>query len=166
VVGSALVVSLLAGLLAIAGGVEWVHSRHHGSSAGGTDSVNSAQATTAMAEGGQLAVDFTSFNYQTFSQDLAATSKHATPAFAKVYLAQSRAIAPAIKKVKAVANSQVDATGLQSYSAAKGTASVIVALDESTKNVKTPAGTVVYLRMQVKMVRQHGQWLATGVEPQ
>jgi Mce-associated membrane protein len=154
-------------VVAIGGGVEWVHLRHHHSSAAsGTAAANSAAATTAMADGGQLAVDFTSFNYQTFSQDLAATAKRATPSFAKVYLAQSRAIAPAIKKVKAVANSQVDATGLQSFSAAKGTASVIVALNESTKNVKSPAGTEVYLRMQVKMVRQNGQWLATGVEPQ
>jgi Mce-associated membrane protein len=139
---------------------------HHSSTASVAGSADQAAATTALTEGGQLAVDFTSFNYQTFSHDLAATSKHATPTFAKTYLAQSKTIASAIKKIKAVATAQVAATGLQSFSPSKGTASVIVALNETTKNVKTPAGTEVYLRMQVKMVRQHGQWLASGVEPQ
>jgi Mce-associated membrane protein len=137
--------------------------------AASTSSANSADvagATAAMVEGGQLAVDFTSFNYRTFSTDLAATAKHATPAFAKVYLAQSKAVAPAIKQVKAVAQSRVAATGLQSYSPSKGTASVIVALNETTSNVKSPAGTQVYLRMQVTLVKQGGQWLASGVSPQ
>jgi Mce-associated membrane protein len=135
-------------------------------SANSTNAADAASATAAMVEGGQLAVDFTSFNYRTFSTDLTATAKHATPAFAKVYLAQSRTIAPAIKKVKAVAQSRVAATGLQSFSPTKGTASVIVALNETTSNVKSPAGTQVYLRMRVTLVKQGGQWLASGVSPQ
>jgi Mce-associated membrane protein len=130
------------------------------------NAADAASATAAMVEGGQLAVDFTSFNYRTFNTDLVATAKHATPTFAKIYLAQSKAVAPAIKQVKAVAQSRVAATGLQSFSPAKGTASVIVALNETTSNVKSPGGTQVYLRMQVTLVKQGGQWLASGVSPQ
>jgi Mce-associated membrane protein len=165
IVTTALVVSVLGAALTVLGVVK-LNQAAASPSTPAAGATNVAEATQALTEGGQLAVDFTSFNYQSFSQDLTATAKHATPAFAKVYLAQSKTIAPAIKQVKAVAQSQVAATGLQSFSAAKGTASVIVALNETTKNVKSPAGTEVYLRMKVTLVREHGEWLASGVSPQ
>jgi Mce-associated membrane protein len=163
IIGLALVVSVLAGALAVIGIVKL--ARDSGPS-GGSNAANADNATTAMTDGGQLAVDFTSFNYQTLDQNFTTTAKHATGTFAKTYLAQSRAIESSLKKVKAVASSQVVATGLQAFSPAKGTATVIVALNVSTKNTKTPAGTVQYFRMLVQLVHQNGQWLANQVAPQ
>jgi hypothetical protein len=164
VVAVALVVALLAGALTAVTAVKWHRERQ---AAGRPDrrstGAQAALATTALAEGGQLAVDFSSFDYRTLSQDFAATATHATSGFAKTYLAQSEVAAPLLKKAKAVAVSQVVATGLQAFSAAKGTATVVVALNVTTKNTKSPGGTIVYYRMQLQLVDQHGHWLASAV---
>jgi Mce-associated membrane protein len=166
VIAVALAVALVAAVLAVLGLRK--HSRDNGAATGSAAGVSSAAAgaTTALAEGGQLAVDFTSFNYQTLDNDLTATARHATASFSKTYLSQSRAVASLIKKAKAVSSSKVVATGLQNYSPTAGTATVLVALNDTTKNTKAPAGTVQYFRMQVQMVRQDGTWLASGVTPQ
>ncbi|HTR71370.1 MAG TPA: hypothetical protein VMH41_14235 [Mycobacteriales bacterium] len=129
------------------------------------DSSYADQATTAMADGGQLAIDFSSFDYRTLDADLAATAKHATPTFAKTYLAQSKYVEGALKKAKAVSTATVRSTALESFSPAAGTATVLVALNDTTKNTKSPAGTVQYFRMQVQMQRDHGEWLASDVTP-
>lgn len=167
VVVFALVVTVIAGAVAGVNALKLSRDSQAASHPTATSTkVLSASATTALAEGGQLAVDFTSFNYQDLAQDFSQTASHATPAFAKVYLAQSRSVATLIKKAKAVSVSQVVATGLASFSAAHHTATVIVALNDTTKNTKSTAGTVQYFRMQVQMVSQNGQWLASQVTPE
>jgi hypothetical protein len=170
VIAVALVVAVVAAALAVVG-LRKLSDDSHPSSTGATSTGSdpaslAANSTTALVEGGQIAVDFTSFNYQTLDQDFAATAAHATPAFAKTYLSESRTVASLIKKAKAVSVAQVVATGLQAYEPAKGTATVIVALNDTTKNTKSPAGTVQYFRMQVQLVNQDGKWLATAVSPQ
>jgi Mce-associated membrane protein len=134
-----------------------VHVTQHRSSGG------SADRTTLLAVGGQLAVDFTSFDYRHLDADFAATARRATPAFAKTYLTQSRSVASVITKAKAVSTSQVVATGLKSASATN--AVVLVAINDLTKNTSSPKGTTQYFRMQISLVRQNGQWLASQVEP-
>jgi Mce-associated membrane protein len=162
VVVAAVVVAVVAAVLS---GLE-IGRLASGSGAGSRPSAAAAGATTALTDGGQLAVDFTSFDYQTLNHDFEATAAHATSSFAKTYLAQSKAVASLIRKAKAVSVSQVVATGLQSYSPAKGTATVLVALNDTTKNTKSPSGSVQYFRMQVQMVRQGDKWLASAVTPQ
>src|ERR1700735_2736682 len=55
-------------------------------------SAGSSNESNVSAVGGQLAVDFTSFDYRHLDQDFTATAKRATPAFAKTYLAQSKSV--------------------------------------------------------------------------
>jgi Mce-associated membrane protein len=126
-------------------------------------SAGSADRSTLLAVGGQLAVDFTSFDYRHLDADFASTAKRATPAFAKTYLAQSKTVASVITKAKAVSTSQVVATGLKSSSPTS--AVVLVAVNDLTKNTQSPKGTTQYFRMQISLVRQNGQWLASQVEP-
>jgi Mce-associated membrane protein len=164
VVVVALVVAVIAGAIAVVNAVKLTDGSHASSNPTGTGtSALAATATTAVAEGGQLAVDFTSFDYRTLDQDRTQTASHLTPAFAKVYLAQSSATSPYITKIKAVSVSQVVATGLQAFSPSKHTASVDVALNDTAKNIKSPTGAVTYYRVQVQMVDQNGQWLASNV---
>jgi hypothetical protein len=165
VVVLALIVTVAAAALSVLGIVKYGHDGSTSSSSSGT-AAQASGATTALTDGGQLAVDFTSFNYLTLDQDFTKTAADATGAFAKTYLAQSRAVESLIKKAKAVAISQVVATGLQAYAPSKGTATVLVALNVTTKNTKAPAGTVQYFRMQVQMVNKDGKWLANAVTPQ
>jgi hypothetical protein len=162
-----LVVVVLTGVLTVVNAIKLSHDTHAANSPRGTSAAAvAASATTAMAEGGQIAVDFTSFNYQTLTADLNRTANRATPAFAKIYLAQSHAVSSLIEKAKAVSIAQIVATGLQSFSPTKHTATVIVALNDTTKNTKTPAGSVQYFRMLVQLVNQNGVWLASQVTPE
>lgn len=129
----------------------------------GHRSAGSASRNTVSAVGGQLAVDFTSFDYRHLNSDFTATARRATPGFAKTYLAQSRSVASVIAKAKAVSSSQVVATGVKSISPTN--AVVLVALNDVTRNTQSPKGTTQYFRMEVDLVRQGGQWLASQVEP-
>jgi Mce-associated membrane protein len=162
----ALVIALLAAALAVVGAVKL----HHGSSSSAgqvsADGVIGDNPATALAAGGQLAVDFTSFDYRKLDQDYAATARLAAPSFASKYLAQSKLFEPAVKKAKAISVSEAVSTALQSFSASQRTASVIVALNDTTTNIRAPHGTVTYFRMLVEMTDQDGQWLATAVSPQ
>ena len=162
-IAAALVVIVIAATLTILG---WIKLGSSSSGATEAGASNAAAATTAMAEGAQLAVDFTSFDYRRLDADFAAAAKHATPTFAKVYLAQSKFVEPAVKKAKAISTSQVMSTALEAFSPTAGTATVLVALNDTTKNTKSPAGTVLYFRMQVTMQRHNGRWLATNVAPE
>jgi Mce-associated membrane protein len=129
----------------------------------GHRSAGSGNQGTVSAVGGQLAVDFTSFDYRHLDAEFAATAKRATPAFAKTYLKQSQSVASIIAKAKAVSSSQVVSTGVKSLTATS--AVVLVALNDVTKNTQSPKGTTQYFRMEVDLVRQNGQWLANQVEP-
>jgi hypothetical protein len=119
-------------------------------------------ATTALNQGSQIAVDFTSFNYKTLAQDQAQIATHLTPAFRKTYLEQSRPLNTVIRRAKSVASSRVVASGLSSYDQTAGTATVIVAVDVTSRNVKTQ-GTVQYYRFSVQLQRQGSEWLASNV---
>jgi hypothetical protein len=164
IVAIALVVTLILGALAAVNARKLSHAESLANHPSATSpGVLAASATTALTEGGQLAVDFTSFNYQTLNQDRTATARHLTAAYAKIYLAQTGVTASDITKVKAVSVSQVAATGLQAFSPASHTATVIVALDDTTKNIESPGGALQYYRLQVQMVNQNGQWLASNV---
>jgi Mce-associated membrane protein len=160
IVAIALVVTVIMGAVAVLGALKLSHN----SRATNNPSALQASATTALTEGGQLAVDFTSFDYRTLTHDRTETATHLTPAFAKIYLAQSGVTSQDITKVKAVSTSKVVATGLQAFSPSKHTATVIVALDDSASNVKSPNGTLQYYRLQVQLVNQNGKWLASNVE--
>jgi hypothetical protein len=125
--------------------------------------------TALLAIGGQLAVDFTSFDYRHLNAEFAATAKRATPAFAKTYLSQSKSVASFITKAKAVSTSRVVAAGLcedkaQCKDATTGTV-VLVALDDVTTNASAPKGTTQYFRMEVDLTRQNGRWIANEVQP-
>jgi Mce-associated membrane protein len=159
VAAAALAIVVVTGGLAAAG----VHKLSNNS--GSAAPVGNAGATLALHEGGQLAVDFTTFDYRTLPADFRRTAALSTPAFAKTYLQQSRLVESSIRKVKAVSVSQVVATGLQAYDPVKGTATVLVAINDTTKNIKAPTGDVRYYRMQVQMVHEDGKWLASQVQP-
>jgi Mce-associated membrane protein len=161
---AALVIALLAAGLVVAGAVKL---RDGGSAAGSAVSgPTGLDPATALAAGGQLAVDFTSFDYRKLDQDYRETARLAAPSFATKYLAQSKLFEPAVKKAKAISVSEAVATGLQSYSQAQRSASVLVALNDTTRNIRAPQGTVTYFRMLVDLSYQDGQWLATAVSPQ
>lgn len=162
----ALVIAVAAGVMVGVG----LHKRNHdtdvaNATSGASASAVAAQAKAVLAEAGQAAVDYTSFNYLTLPQDRANAAKDFTPEFRAVYVKQSKAADPAVKAAKAVAVSHVDSIGLESFDPTAGTASVIAAMGITTKNVKSPSGALSYYRFQIPLERQaDGSWLASDVK--
>jgi hypothetical protein len=148
-----------------------LHKRNHDADVVNGDSGPGAAASQSetkvvIADAAQYAVDFTSFDYQTLSSDYGNAARDFTSTFAKVYLKESKATIPAIQAAKAVATSTVASAALQSFNGTAGTASVILAMDITTKNKKSPNGALTYYRFQIPMVRQpNNTWLASAINP-
>jgi len=121
-----------------------------------------AGAQTALGEAGQIAVDFTSFNYKTLTQDQSRIAADLTPTFRQTYLQQSRQLNAVIRRAKSVATSQTVASGLSSYDPVAGQATAIVAVNVTSRNIQTK-GTVQYYRFSVQLQRISGKWLASNV---
>jgi hypothetical protein len=165
VLAVALVIAVAAGGLAGVALHKLSQARHAGSHPSQGSAAAAAAAKTVMADGGQYAVDFTSFDYRTLARDRASTATHFTPAYAKAYLVQSKALGPGIRKAKAVAVSQVVATGLRAFNPSAGSATVLVALNITTKNIKSPDGSLSYYRFSVPLQRRGDQWFASNMVP-
>jgi hypothetical protein len=112
---------------------------------------------------GQLAIDFTSIDYRKLDAEFTATAKHATPAFAKSYLATVRAFAPLYRRGKVVVTTSVDTAGIESLT--PDAAVVLVALKGTATNTSSPNGSLQLFRMQVNLSRVNGNWLASNVQP-
>ena len=156
----AAVVALAAAALIVVGFLRMPGSDAVAGVAGGSDAVG--KATSAVAAADQIAVDFTSFNYRTLAQDQARVAANLTPTFRATYLAQSRPLRAVIVRARSSATSQVVADGLSSFDPAAGKASVIVALNVTSRNIKTQ-GTVQYYRFSVQLQHVGTKWLASNV---
>jgi Mce-associated membrane protein len=152
---AAIVVALAAGAL-IAVSIATAPSPASG---GGSQT---AQSQAALGQAGQIVVDFTSFDYKTLTQDQSRIAADLTPTFRQTYLSQSRPLNAVIIKAKSVATSQVVASGLSSYDPVAGKASAIVAVNVTSRNIKTK-GTVQYYRFSVQLQQVGGKWLASNV---
>jgi len=152
VIAAAVVVILAAGVLSIIG----IRKLSHNS-----DVDN--ERTQVAAAAGQLAVDFTSIDYTKLQTEFAETATHATPDFAKKYLATVRTFAPLYRKGKVVQTTSVDVTGIQSMTPT--TAVVLVALKGTATNTATPNGSQQLFRMQIDLAKVGKTWLASNVQP-
>jgi Mce-associated membrane protein len=119
--------------------------------------------TSVAAIAGQYAVDFTSVNYQTMQADAKVEAKHATAAFAQVYLATVEAFGPIYTKGQVVETTSVKRTGLVSLGSTS--AIVIVALVgkvDAVKDSKTLTQTILP-RIRITLTKVKGQWLLSNL---
>jgi Mce-associated membrane protein len=114
-----------------------------------------AQAhSAATAAARQFAVDFVSINAATVDQDLARVQLGATGEFGDEY----RRGMPDVRK--AVLENKVEAGGTVLRAALVNgdadSATVLVAVDATVKNVKTPDGRTAHYRIQLDLVLEEG----------
>jgi hypothetical protein len=159
---AAMVVTVAAIVVALAAGALIAVSIVTAPSAASGSGSPTAGAQAALGRAGQILVDFTSFDYKTLSQDHSRTAADLTPTFRQTYLTQSRPLDAVFRKAKSVATSQVVASGLSSYDPVAGRATAIVAVNVTSRNIKTN-GTSQYYRFSVQLQRLNGTWLASNV---
>jgi Mce-associated membrane protein len=122
-----------------------------------------AQRDAALGAARTVAVDFTTLNYRTLSQDFQRLTGLATANFRKAYLNQTNSVAELI--IKAKANSQGSVLAIAVQNATPSSADVIAAVNDNVTNTTFPKGKTIYRRLDIKMVHSGSRWLVDAVNP-
>jgi Mce-associated membrane protein len=123
-----------------------------------------AQArASALDAGRHIAIDIASYDYREIDRDFTRVSAEATGKFLSDFSTQSAGVRDAIVSVKAVSLAQVASAGVVNVSA--DSAQVIVALNRTVTNASAPKGTSSAFGVQMFLVKRHGRWLASQVNP-
>ncbi|HCT78017.1 MAG TPA: hypothetical protein DGT23_15770 [Micromonosporaceae bacterium] len=124
-------------------GYSWVKAREQG-----------AARAAALAAARQFAVDFVSINAATVDQDLSRVALGATGEFGDEYQRGMPTVRAAVLENKVEAGGTVLRAAMVSGDA--DSAVVLVAVDATVKNVKTPQGRVAHYRIQLDLVLEEG----------
>jgi Mce-associated membrane protein len=124
---------------------------------------NAEQA--ALAAANQVGVDFTSLSYRTLTQDFQHLAALCTPTYRKSLLTQTPGTAELIVKAKGTSTGTVVGRAVQNVTPSTGPtkADVILAVNDTIKNVKNPKGQVSFFRLDVSLQLINGRWLASAV---
>lgn len=117
----------------------------------------------ALAAGRQIALDIASYDYRHIDADFTRVSKEATGKFLSDFSTQSAGVRDAIVALKAVSVAQIASAGTVNVSS--DSAQVIVALNRTVTNAQAPKGTSSAFGVQMFLVKRHGRWLASQVNP-
>jgi Mce-associated membrane protein len=117
-----------------------------------------------LATSRQFAVDFVSINASTVDQDLARVSLGATGDFGDEFQRGMSTVRTSVLDNKVSSTGQVLRAGI--VSADSDSAVVLVAVDATVKNVKSPDGRVSHYRIQLDLVRAEGgdRWLVSRLQ--
>ena len=118
---------------------------------------------SALAAGRQIAVDVASYDYREIDKDFTRVSSEATGKFLSDFSTQSAGVRDAIVSVKAVSQAQIASAGV--VNASTDSAQVVVALNRTVTNAQAPKGTNSAFGIQMFLVKRHGRWLASQVNP-
>lgn len=126
-----------------------------------------AAREAVLAAASQVAVNFTTLDYRTLTQDFKQLGDLATPAYRKQFLTQTPATAELIVKAKASSKGQVVARAVQNLEPQTNptSAEVILAVNDTITNTSNPKGAVQYYRFDIKLQKVGGRWLASAVNP-
>jgi Mce-associated membrane protein len=120
--------------------------------------------TAALAAARQFAVNFVSINAATIDQDLARVAIGATGDFGDEFQRGMPTVRTSVLENKVEAAGTVLRAAL--VSADTDSAVVLVAVDATVKNVKSPGGRTSHYRIQLDLVRPEGsdRWLVSHLQ--
>jgi Mce-associated membrane protein len=116
----------------------------------------------ALSAARQAAVTLLTYDYRHLDRDFTAVLNGSTGGFKKDFASRQSTAKALFVQGKAIASGQVlDAAVASSTST---TATVLVVIDQSVKNVSVPSGTTKHYRMQLKLNKVGSSWLVSDVE--
>jgi Mce-associated membrane protein len=146
-VGTVVVFGVLTGLY-LQG---WLHARD--TDAARNDALKAAQNDVPRV---------LSYNYKTFDTDVANAEKLMTPTLRKQYAdVQAKTVRPAALKYQATVTAEIEYAGV--ISANSTHVRVLVFLNQTTTDTKTPAPKLAQSRLRVDMRKVGGKWLVGQV---
>lgn len=158
------VIALLALLVAFLGYRFW-----HTHSAAQADKRHYAQLNTVdarnqavLSAARQASVTLLTYDYRHLDQDFAAVLNGSTGGFKKDFASKQATAKTLFAQGKAIANGQVLDAAVASSTPNSATALVVI--DQTVKNVSVPNGTTKHYRMQLKLNKVGTSWLVSDVE--
>ena len=122
-----------------------------------------ALRSEVLASARQIAVDFAVYDYRHIDADFTRVSNEAAGKFLSDFSTQSAGVRDAIVTLKAVSVAQIASAGTVNVSSTS--AQVIVALNRTVTNAQAPKGSSSAFGVQMFLVKRHGHWLASQVNP-
>jgi Mce-associated membrane protein len=116
----------------------------------------------ALSAARQAAVTLLTYDYRHLDQDFAAVLNGSTGGFKKDFASRQSTAKSLFVQGKAIAGGQVLDAAVVSSTPTSATALVVI--DQSVKNVSVPNGTVKHYRMQLKLSKVGSAWLVSDVE--
>lgn len=158
------VIALLALLVAFLGYRFW-----HTHSAAQADKRHYAQLNTVdarnqavLSAARQASVTLLTYDYRHLDKDFAAVLNGSTGGFKQDFASKQATAKTLFAQGKAIANGQVlDAAVVSST---PDSATALVVIDQTVKNVSVPNGTTKHYRMQLKLNKVGSSWLVSDVE--
>ena len=145
----ALVLALVAGGLAL--GAKWTEARQ-------TEQRYAAVLDAARAE----ALAFTTLDHRSVDEDTARVLEGATGSFKRQFAASLDQLTELATQNESVSKGKVLSAGVVSADA--DSARVVVVADSTVSNVNTPSPQPRHYRIQMDLVRQGDEWLASDLE--
>ncbi|MGZ0150918.1 hypothetical protein ACXJJ3_27950 [Kribbella sp. WER1] len=121
-----------------------------------------AQRTGAMKAARQLALDFTTYNYQTWDADSKRVIDDSTGQFKQEFQAGIDAVKTDVVSNKATSKGDVKEAGV--VSSDKDSAQVLVIVNAVVTNTASTTGTERRYRIKLDMVKEKDRWLTADLQ--
>ncbi|GAA1583800.1 MULTISPECIES: hypothetical protein [Kribbella] len=120
------------------------------------------ERTGAMKAARQLALDFTTYDYQTWDADSKRVIDDSTGQFKQEFQAGIDAVKTDVVSNKATSKGDVKEAGV--VSSDKDSAQVLVIVNAVVTNTASTTGTERRYRIKLDMVREKGRWLTADLQ--
>jgi Mce-associated membrane protein len=121
-----------------------------------------ARNQAVLSSARQAAVTLLTYDYRHLDKDFAAVLNGSTGGFKKDFASKQSTAKTLFTQGKAVAGGHVLDAAVASSTPKSAT--VLVVIDQSVKNVSVPDGTTKHYRMQLKLDKVGSSWLVSDVE--
>jgi Mce-associated membrane protein len=119
---------------------------------------------SAMASAREYAIDFSTYDYRHLDQDFQTVTSHLAPSFRAQYQQTVASLKSLVVQYRGTATATVQGVGLASLDQARGTAVVLVFLDQKVTNSNLKAPRIDTNRLQITLQRTGSAWLMSDLQ--
>lgn len=118
--------------------------------------------TAMMRAGRQMSVDFMTYKYQTWDDDVQRVLANATGPFKQQFSDTATSLKQQVTQNQASSQGEVLEAGIVSMDADSG--QLLVVIDAAVANKAAPNGQLRHLRVKLDMVREGDRWLTADLQ--
>ena len=140
------------------------HDRHRAATEKRQATATEALRASAMTTAREYALDFSTYDYRHLDQDFQTVTSHLAPSFRAQYQQTVASLKSLVVQYRGTATATVQGVGLASLDQSKGTAIVLVFLDQKVTNTNLKAPRIDTNRLQITLQRTGDTWLMSDLQ--